>query len=114
MKRYIKEGIIKTRNQIVIRKDGMNTYNPTEEMILADGWEEYVTPVYEPTIEDYRREKRDEILAFDSSEEVNQFSMQEHGVWLDKATRAGLMLRFNAEVAIGNEITTLWHEGMMF
>lgn len=114
MKRYIKEGIIKTRNQIVIRKDGMNTYNPTEEMILADGWEEYVTPIYEPTIEDYRREKRDEILAFDSSEEVNQFSMQEHGVWLDKATRAGLMLRFNAEVAIGKEITTLWHEGMMF
>lgn len=114
MKRYIKEGIIKTRNQIVIHKDGMNTYNPTEEMILADGWEEYVTPVYEPTIEDYRREKRDEILAFDSSEEVNQFSMQEHGVWLDKATRAGLMLRFNAEVAIGKEITTLWHEGMMF
>ena len=114
MKRYIKEGIIKTRNQIVIHKDGMNTYNPTEEMILADGWEEYVTPVYEPTIEDYRREKRDEILAFDSSEEVNQFSMQEHGVWLDKATRAGLMLRFNAEVAIGKETTTLWHEGMMF
>ena len=30
---YIKEGIIKTRNQIVIHKDGMNTYNPTEEMV---------------------------------------------------------------------------------
>ena len=55
MKRYIKDGIIKTRNQIVIKgqrtikdKDGndkvvsTNTYNPTEEMILADGWVEYV------------------------------------------------------------------------
>lgn len=44
MKRYIKDGIIKSRNQIVIRKDGMQTYNPTEEMILADGWVEYVEP----------------------------------------------------------------------
>ena len=47
MKRYIKDGIIKTRNQIVIRKDGMNTYNPTEEMILADGWVEYAGPTEE-------------------------------------------------------------------
>jgi hypothetical protein len=50
MKRYIKDGQIKTRNQIVIKgqriikdKDGndkmvtMNTFNPSEEMILADG-----------------------------------------------------------------------------
>ena len=48
MKRYTKDGQIKTRQQIVIRKDGMNTYNPTEEMILADGWVEYVPPVIEP------------------------------------------------------------------
>lgn len=62
MKRYIKNNEIKTRNQIVIKgqrtikdKDGnekvvgTNTYNPTEEMILADGWVEYVPPTYEPT-----------------------------------------------------------------
>lgn len=55
MKRYIKDGIIKTHNQIVVKsqitikdKDGndkvvgMNIYNPTEEMILADGWVEYI------------------------------------------------------------------------
>ena len=114
MKRYIKDGIIKTRNQIVIHKGGMSTYNPTEEMILADGWEEYVIPTYEPTIEDYRKRKKDEILRYDSSNEVNQFSIQEHGVWLDKATRAGLMLRFQAEQAIGRLTTTLWHEGSMF
>lgn len=114
MKRYRKDGITKNRNQIVIHKDGMNTFNPTEEMILADGWEEYVTPTYTPTIEDYRRRKKDEILRFDSSEEVNLFYMQEHGLWLDKATRAGLMLRFQAEQAIGRDTTTLWYGGMMF
>lgn len=67
MKRYTKEidgkSVIKTRNQIVIKgqrtikdKDGnekvvgTNTYNPTEEMILADGWVEYVPPVVEPSV----------------------------------------------------------------
>jgi len=63
MKRYTKDGQIKTRNQIVIKgqrtikdKDGnekvvsTNTYNPSEEMILADGWVEYVPPVVEPSV----------------------------------------------------------------
>ena len=73
MKRYIKDGIIKTSNQIVIKgqrtikdKDGnekvvnTNTFNPSEEMILADGWVEYTTP--EPTEEEIaNREKAFEI-----------------------------------------------------
>ena len=127
MKRYIKDGIIKTRNQIVIKgqrtikdKDGnekvvgTNTYNPTEEMILADGWEEYVTPVYEPTIEDYRKRKKDEITRYDSSEEVNAFYMQGQRMWLDKATRAGLMLRLQAEQSMGKETTILWYGSHQF
>ena len=47
MKQYIKNNQIKTRQQIVIVKNGMRTINPTEEMILADGWEEYIAPVTE-------------------------------------------------------------------
>lgn len=114
MKRYIKDGKIKLRNEIVIRKDGMNTYNPTEEMILADGWEEYVTPIYEPTIEDYRKRKKDEIARYDSSDEVNAFYMQGQRMWLDKATRAGLMLRLQAEQSMGKETTTLWYGSHQF
>lgn len=49
MKLYKKNNEIKTQRQIVIRKDGMATYNPTEEMILADGWVEYILPPVEPT-----------------------------------------------------------------
>ena len=127
MKRFIKDGQIKTRNQIVIKgqrtikdKDGndkvvgTNTYNPTEEMILADGWEEYVTLIYEPTIEDYRKRKKDEILRYDSSEEVNAFYMQGQRMWLDKATRAGLMLRLQAEQSMGKETTILWYGSHQF
>ena len=47
MKRYIKNNQIKTRQQIVIVKNGMRTINPTEEQIFADGWVEYVAPVVE-------------------------------------------------------------------
>ena len=127
MKRYIKDGQIKTRNQIVIKgqrtikdKDGndkvinTNTFNPTEEMILANGWEEYITPIYEPTIEDYRRDKIREIERYDSSDEVNIFYIQGLPVWLDKATRAGLKLRFEAELAMKEENTTLWYGNQSF
>ena len=114
MKRYIKDNKIKTAKQIIIRKDGKQIINPTEEMILANGWVEYIAPVYEKTIEDYRREKKDEILHFDSSEEVNIFYIQGLPVWLDKATRSGLKLRFEAEIAMGKTNTVLWYNGMSF
>ena len=122
MKRYIKDGQIKTQNHIVIKgqrtikdKDGndkvvgTNTFNPTEEMILADGWEEYITPVYEPTIEDIRKRKKEEILRYDSSDEVNTFYMQGQQMWLDKARRTWLMMRLQAEQTMGKETTTLWY-----
>ena len=118
MKRYTKtingKQVIKHANKIVINKDGMNIFNPKEEMILADGWVEYVAPVYEPTLEDIKRYKKEEILHFDSSDEVNQFTINGMPVWLDKATRAGLMLRFQAETAIGKTNTTLWYESKEF
>lgn len=39
---YTKDGKIKTRQQIVIRTDEIQIINPTEEMLLEDGWEIYV------------------------------------------------------------------------
>lgn len=57
MKQYIKDGVVKTRNQIVIKKDGKQTINPSEAMVLADGWVEYVAP--EPTEEDLRLQEID-------------------------------------------------------
>lgn len=55
MKQYIKDGIIKPRNQIVLRvtkeingvEKQFQVINPTEEMILADGWVEYIPPQVE-------------------------------------------------------------------
>ena len=35
-------------------------------------------------------------------------------MWLDKTTRVGLKLRFDAEIASGQTNTTLWYEGIPF
>jgi hypothetical protein len=35
-------------------------------------------------------------------------------MWLDKATRAGLLLRFEAEGKAMRETTTLWYEGQSY
>lgn len=108
----------KPANKIVIIKDGMQTFNPTEEMILADGWKVHEPVVYEPTAEEIlNREKEykiEEILRRDSSPEVNIFYIDGQEMWLDKATRVGLKLRFDAEIASGQTNTTLWYEGTPF
>lgn len=39
---------IKPASRIVIRRDGMQIINPSEELILADGWEVYEPPTIEP------------------------------------------------------------------
>jgi hypothetical protein len=83
-------------------------------MILEDGWVEYIAPVYEETIEDVKAHKRREIEHYDQSEEVNCFYVNDMPIWLDKATRSGLMLRFQAEIASGLTETTLWYEGIEF
>lgn len=118
MKQYTKNGEIKTRRQIVIVKDGLQTFNPTEEMLFADGWVEHVPVIYEPTEEEIlSREKEyniDEILRYDSSEEVNGFYINDQEMWLDKATRVGLKLRFDAELASGKDQTVLWYDGIQF
>lgn len=118
MKKYVKKiddkKIYKTRSQIVIIKDGMSTYNPTEEMILADGWEELSNIIPEKTVESYRQDKLHEIKIYDESNSVNEFFIQGLSVWLDKNTRVGLRLRFESEKVLGYETTTLWYDNNQF
>ena len=41
---YKKDGKIKERSRIIIFKDNQQIINPTDEMVIADGWVEYVAP----------------------------------------------------------------------
>lgn len=102
-----------------IKEVEVQTFNPTDEMLFADGWELYVLPETSEKTEDeiFNEEKQyiiEEIIRYDSSKEVNEFYIQGIPVWLDKATRAGLMLRFNSELALKKDTTTLWYEGQSF
>ena len=116
MKRYIKDNKIRQSHQIIVHKNGKMVINPSEKLILEDGWVEYVIP--EPTPEQLLQEAKNHlkvtIQEYDSSESVNSFTIQDYQVWLDKATRAGLMLRFQAEQASGKTDTVLWYNGMQF
>lgn len=103
MKRYKKEidgkTVIKTLKEIVIRKDGRVTYNPTEDMVLADGWVEYVPPTpSEPSaevlLERAKKRKLLDLYAYDESSEVNDciivYQGQELHYWANKTERDSL------------------------
>lgn len=88
----------------------MNTYNPTEEMVSADGWIEYVIP--EPTAEELlaraKANKIREIEAYDKSSAVNSFYYGDVAFWLDRDTRVSV--RSTAEIMkeMSRETMTLW------
>ena len=106
--------IIKTANEIVICTATEQIINPSEALILANGWEVYVAPVYVPTIEDIKANKVADILAYDSSSAVNEFSIGGQPMWLDKLTRVGLRDRLISESTLGKTETTLWYNSQMF
>lgn len=122
MKTYIKtiDGIrvIKPADKIIVTKEGIDTFCPTEEMILEDGWEEYVEPVYETTDEELLSNMKEriikEIISYDSSDAVNVFYIGECRFWFDKMERIGLKLRFDSELKSGKSTTTLWSDGRAF
>lgn len=126
MKKYAKNinGVIiqKWENEIFIVVDGMQVINPSREQILADGWVEYVAPIVTPTLEQKKWEKADEILAYDNSSAVNEFSINGQSMWLPFETRTRLDRRFAVERMKAESqgktesevVTTLWHEGQSF
>ena len=62
-------------------------------------------------LEEAKAEKISEITAYDTSDKVNGFILNGLLVWLDKATRVGLMNSTTIAKAAGQETTTLWLGG---
>lgn len=116
MKKYIKDNKIKFRNEIIIKRNGTQIINPNEEQIFADGWIEYVIPELSESekLNNAKRDMQYRIERYDSSDEVNCFYIGETPIWLDKATRSGLMLRFESELKLGDKHTTLWYNGIQY
>ena len=111
MKRWVKNGVFASDT---IELDGCVVCNPTEDMLRQAGYKEYQEPV--PTesekLEQAKVEKIAEITAYDTSDKVNGFVLNGLLVWLDKATRVGLMNSTTIAKAAGQQTTTLWLKGI--
>lgn len=120
---YVKEidgqTVKKKAKDIVLKTTRGIVFNPSEAMLLADGWTEYVRPTPpEPTEEQKfaiaKERKKVEIEEYDTSTEVDGFYIGETLLWLPLEKRTGLKLRFEAEKASGKTETTLWDNGVQY
>lgn len=102
------EGVQHTEQ--VVRTQKSRVFNPTHEQILADGWEEYVTP--EPTAEELlaraKANKVREIEAYDKSSAVNSFFYGDVAFWLDRDTRVSVRSTAQILKDSGHQTMTLW------
>lgn len=106
-KRWIKNGVFASDT---IELNGCVVCNPTEDMLRQAGYEEYVEPplTEKEKLEQAKADKIAEITAYDTSDKVNGFILNGLLVWLDKATRVGLMNSTTIAKAAGQQTTTLW------
>lgn len=58
-----------------------------------------------------KEEAIEQITEYDTSSDVNSFTLQGKQMWLPKETRVGLVNSITIEKAAGKETTTLWFDG---
>jgi hypothetical protein len=66
------------------------------------------------TLEGAKSRKKAEILAYDSSPAVNEFTLGGRTLWLTPEERASLKILLDAEKAAGKTSTVLWHKEQRF
>lgn len=80
-------------------------YDAAEIMDAYKSWKERLA---KKALERARKCKLAEIDSYDTSTAVNGFELNGQTVWLDKATRVGLMNSTTIAKAMGNDTTVLW------
>lgn len=73
---------------------------------------EFIAKINAMQLKQVKADKIAEITAYDTSDKVNGFMLNGLLVWLDKATRVGLMNSTTIAKAAGQETTTLWLKGI--
>ena len=68
----------------------------------------------EPMIWKRKEEKIKQLLEYDSSSEINMFSIGSHNMWLDSSMRRKIKDRLDNESSLGIKETTLWDNGKAF
>ena len=112
MKRYYKiinGNTVFAETSIVL--DDMRIFNPTEEQLIAAGYQEWVEPIippYTPTLGDIIASKVDEINEYDVSENVNSFTLNGESGWIDRNTRVALLHAVDVVEQNGGTEYTVW------
>lgn len=83
-----------------------------DEEEVQKAFVEFTTKMDALKLEQAKVNKIAEIAAYDTSDKVNGFMLNGLLVWLDKATRVGLMNSTTIAKAAGQETTTLWLGGL--
>ena len=87
----------------------VSEYNEDE---VQEAFDWFISKMDALKLEEAKTEKIAEITAYDTSDKVNGFMLNGLLVWLDKATRVGLMNSTTIAKASGQEKTTLWLKGI--
>ena len=82
-----------------------------DETKVRDAFTQFSAKMDALKLEEAKAEKIAEITAYDTSDKVNGFILNGLLVWLDKATRVGLMNSTTIAKAAGQQTTTLWLGG---
>lgn len=120
MKRYYNS----TTNKWYYEGNTITMYNegtlfsgvPTEEQLLAWGYEEWheQEPTEEELLARAKQSKIAEIEAYDSSDNVNSFTIGGQTMWLTVTERQQIATQISASEAIGRETMTRWFGGQSF
>lgn len=89
-------------------------FNPTDELLKGAGFIEELPKEKskEEQLTDAKALKLAEIEAYDQSEAVNSFYLNDTPLWLDRETRVGLMHSTARLKYLGKPDTTLWLNGV--
>lgn len=83
-----------------------------DEDEIKASFNEFLTKIKAMQLKQAKTDKIAEITAYDTSSSVNGFILNGLLVWLDKATRVGLMNSTTIAKAAGQQTTTLWLKGI--
>lgn len=87
---------------------------PTEQQLAEWGFEPYVPPVPERTLEIAKSAKIAEITAYDASDAVNSFTLDGDIMWINRDDRVSTMNSTTILKNAGEEETTLWYGGQKY
>lgn len=79
-----------------------------DEDMVKSSFSEFIAKINAMQLKQAKADKIAEIAAYDTSDKVNGFILNGMTVWLDKATRVGLMNSTTIAKWAGRQTTTLW------